>query len=283
MSYINEYRFINNQQNQSQNNYIRNKSSERIIKRTSFINYDKIYNQFLTTPYPPMYYQRFNKNNENKYNNKINKEISKQNIYDENYNQFIPPQNYNNFDKLNQNKINSFNERYIKRNNYLNNNQALEEELRREERRTPRNKNLNPSLISSNLNYHYNNNIMTENGDDNNKRYKLENNSFNRHTNKIKNIESNEDELIINRKNNNNFNEINNDYNNKLGFSYDNVKEIQRNEGYVSPIIAQIAKKNYLVDNPYTEKDQNLGHSMLKSNPILYPIDTYKFDFNRYI
>lgn len=280
MSYINEYRFINNQKNQNQNNHIRNNSSEKVFKRTPFLNYDKIYNQFLTTPYPPMYYKRFNKNNEsqNQYNNNtINKEIRKQDIYeDEDNNQFINPQNYNNLEILNKNRINN----YKTKNNYLNNNLDFKEELR-EERRTPRNKILNPSLINSNINYHYNNNIITENGE-NNRHYQLTNDSYNRYNNAIKNTDSNENELFNKRRNNNNFNIINTD-NNRLGFSYDNIKEIKKNERYVSPIIAQIAKKNYLGDNPYTEKDQNLGNSMLKSNPILYPIDTYKFDFNRYI
>ena len=135
--------------------------------------------------------------------------------------------------------------------------------------------------MNSNLNYHYNNNIMTENGD-NNRGYQLTNDYNNRYNNTIENTESNENEFINRRRINNNFNTINKE-NNRLGFSYDSLKEIKRNERYVSPIIAKIAKKNYLGDNPYTEKQQNLGNSMLKSNPILYPIDTYKFDFNRYI
>ena len=281
MSYINEYRLINNPKNESQNNYIRYNSSEKIFKKNPYLNYDKIYNQFLTTPYPPMYYQRFIKNNENQYNIKIDKEINKKDIYDEDNNQLIPPKNYNNFDILNQNRINSYNEKYNKRNNYLNKNPALEEELRRVERRTPRNKILNPSLMNSNINYHYNNNIMTENGDIN-RGYQLTNDYNNRYNNTIENTESNENEFINRRRINNNFNTINKE-NNRLGFSYDSLKEIKRNERYVSPIIAKIAKKNYLGDNPYTEKQQNLGNSMLKSNPILYPIDTYKFDFNRYI
>ena len=35
--------------------------------------------------------------------------------------------------------------------------------------------------------------------------------------------------------------------------------------------------------NPYSDKNEYLGPSYLKNNPILYPISTYKFDFNRYI
>ena len=71
--------------------------------------------------------------------------------------------------------------------------------------------------------------------------------------------------------------------NNRLRLSYDNIRRSYNNKGYVSPIIAQIARKNYLGNNPYTDKEQNLGPTMLKNNPILFPIDTYKFDFNRYI
>ena len=35
--------------------------------------------------------------------------------------------------------------------------------------------------------------------------------------------------------------------------------------------------------NPYSDKNEYLGPSYLIKNPILNPISTYKFDFNRYI
>jgi hypothetical protein len=74
---------------------------------------------------------------------------------------------------------------------------------------------------------------------------------------------------------------------NKLSLSYDiknrKNKRIFEDKQYISPIIAKIAKHNYLIENPYTNKEENLGPSMLKNNPILYPINTYKFDFDRYI
>ena len=55
------------------------------------------------------------------------------------------------------------------------------------------------------------------------------------------------------------------------------------NNGYISPVIAKIAKHNYLMGNPFSDKNEYLGPSKLRNNPILYPISTYKFDFNRYI
>lgn len=72
--------------------------------------------------------------------------------------------------------------------------------------------------------------------------------------------------------------------NNRLSLSYDfkNKREIEGKK-YISPIIAKIAKNNYLANNPYSDKNEYLGPSSLKNNPILYPISTYKFDFNRYL
>lgn len=75
--------------------------------------------------------------------------------------------------------------------------------------------------------------------------------------------------------------------NNKLYLSYDLGKKKYLNRSvdndYISPVIAKIAKHNYLMKNPYSDKNEYLGPSMLKNNPILYPISTYKFDFKRYI
>ena len=73
--------------------------------------------------------------------------------------------------------------------------------------------------------------------------------------------------------------------NNKLSLSYD-IKFSNNNllkNKYTSPIITNIAKKNYIQNNPFSDKNIYLGPTMLKTNPILYPIDTYKIDFNRYI
>ena len=90
---------------------------------------------------------------------------------------------------------------------------------------------------------------------------------------------------IIYKNNNNGMYYSNN--NDKLSLSYDikksrNIKKFDENQ-YISPIIAKIAKHNYLMRNPYSDKDEYLGPSNLKNNPILYPINTYKFDFSRYI
>ena len=80
--------------------------------------------------------------------------------------------------------------------------------------------------------------------------------------------------------------------NNKLYLSYDTKRKDNLNSSsdyldntseYISPVIAKIAKHNYLMRNPYSDKNEYLGPSRLRNNPILYPISTYKFDFNRYI
>ena len=98
-------------------------------------------------------------------------------------------------------------------------------------------------------------------------------------------------EYIIKNKNefNDSFYTNNND---KLYLSYDNNKRKKylnkscsyiEGDYYISPVVAKIAKHHYLMRNPYSDKDEYLGPSRLKHNPILYPISTYKFDFDRYI
>ena len=91
------------------------------------------------------------------------------------------------------------------------------------------------------------------------------------------------------RDHNNSFYTNNND---KLYISYDmkrrnnnlnkSMSYIGENE-YISPVIAKIAKRNFLMNNPYSEKRENLGPTRLINNPILYPISTYKYDFDRYL
>ena len=70
----------------------------------------------------------------------------------------------------------------------------------------------------------------------------------------------------------------------KKGKNYLNksIDYIENNE-YISPVIAKIAKHNYLMRNPYSDKNKYLGPSRLINNPILYPISTYKYDFDRYL
>lgn len=274
MSYINEYKSIINGNNDIQNNYIRNNSSKHIIKRNNFINYDKLYNEFLTSHYPPMYYKRFNTDNDYQSKNNINKLVN----YEDNNDKYRYPQNYNNYELLNKEGINNYNSNINNENYYLNNNPILEEKINKKQIQTPN----NISFINPKENFHYN---FYDNADgEDNRNYQLTDNYINKYDNRINNkLESDEDKLFDKRINNENtYNTINYN-NNRLGLSSDNIKETYRREGYVSPIIAQIAKKNYLSGNPYTDKKQNLGPTMLKTNPILYPIDTYKFDINKYL
>ena len=280
MSYINNYNSITiTPRNRIRHNYLRN-SSEDILKRNNFINYDKIYNQFLTSPYPPMYYQRPVKEIENQYNLKQIKEKetlddgSNNNNNNNNYQYNYPTEDYNELNLLNQNRINSYNTKNNDEYKYLNYNKTIEDEKKSI---LSRNKILNKSLLN-NRNYHYNDYDRTENDDINNNINNINNQILNNNIHDKNSYDLNEKNLF--HKKNNDIN------NNRLVLSYDNIKNMRENndnKGYVSPTIAQIAKKNYLGNNPYSDKEQNLGPSMLKSNPILYPIDTYKFDFNRYI
>ncbi len=70
----------------------------------------------------------------------------------------------------------------------------------------------------------------------------------------------------------------NNKYSNKsVDYSLDYDNE------HISPVVAKIAKHHYLMRNPYSEKDEYLGPTRLTNNPILYPISTYKYDYERYL
>lgn len=80
----------------------------------------------------------------------------------------------------------------------------------------------------------------------------------------------------------------------KLYLSYDNKGRNNRysnksvdyaidyNDEYISPVVAKIAKHHYLMRNPYSDKKEYLGPTRLTNNPILYPISTYKYDYERY-
>ena len=130
MSYINNYNSITiTPRNRIRHNYLRN-SSEDILKRNNFINYYKIYNQFLTSPYPPMYYQRPVKEIENQYNLK---QIKKKETLDDennnnNYQYNYPTEDYNELNLLNQNRINSYNTKNNDEYKYLNYNKTIENE-----------------------------------------------------------------------------------------------------------------------------------------------------------
>ena len=70
----------------------------------------------------------------------------------------------------------------------------------------------------------------------------------------------------------------NNRYSNK-SVDYD----IDYDNEYISPVVAKIAKHHYLMRNPYSDKKEYLGPTRLRNNPILYPISTYKYDYERYL
>lgn len=266
MSYINEYNSIRGyRNNRINNNYIRN-NSEGSFKRNRFLNYDKIYNQFLTSPYPPMYYQRANRITPYQYQKKLNIARSGDNYYQNNQSN-----EYNNLKLINPKSINDYeqNTKINSKNNYLEINPSFEEEK------------IKNIKSVGNENYHYKNEEYINQNQNINNRYDLSN-----HKNDIDMANSfdytNQKQILnkINKRDDLNIKDMDN---NRLGLSYDNIRRSYNNKGYVSPIIAQIARKNYLGNNPYTDKEQNLGPTMLKNNPILFPIDTYKFDFNRYI
>ena len=55
----------------------------------------------------------------------------------------------------------------------------------------------------------------------------------------------------------------------------------QLNMQYQGAEVGQINPKNFVSNNPYTDKNYTLGSSNLQQNPITHPINSYKFDYNR--
>jgi hypothetical protein len=309
MSYLRD-----NRRNNYQDNYFRN-NSEKKFSRRNFSNYDKIYNKFLISPYPPMYYQRstidldnyyniYNNNNNNIYDKEspeFNNEDSNRNNNtnnnrnNNNYLQYRQIQTTNDLNSLErERRNNSYNTPEYKNmnkneNNFIKDDSLFEDEIRRKQY-SERNRNEEVKIIDNNNNYHYNKEqVSNDNVKMNNinkyDNYQLTEDVNNRYEYIMK--KPNEPKEVNERNNNNNNNDnanFNSLDNNNLYQSYNNNVSVRKiNRGYISPIITKIAKKNFLGENPYTDKEQNLGPSMLKNNPILYPIDTYKFDFNRYI
>lgn len=248
-------------------------STDNIFQKEKGESLHKIYNRFLISPYlirKSRYQNALNtididKVRFNNYYNSINNNIKKkEEIFEDRK-------------EINQDKKNEFNEhlkyeddKYINFPNIIKN--QNENEIKNHNIR-------NLILNEGNRNmYHeeYKNNLINKNEVfEFPKINKKDNNKIQR------SIEYN----IIYKDNNNGMYYSNN--NNKLSLSYDikksrNIKKFDKNQ-YISPIIAKIAKHNYLMRNPYSGKDEYLGPSNLKNNPILYPVDTYKFDFNRYI
>ena len=281
MSYINKYNSINYDERNifDKNNF----NEENFFRRHRFINYDKIYNRFLTSHYPPLYYKdssvEIEVDNLNK--NKNFEEAHK--IYeDEGENIYKKRKQFENNDyiySLNEEQNYNNHNQDLKNDYYKNDfplkedkNQKIKESLNENEQ----NKNENFQLYRSYNNYHYNNNKSdTIQNIKNYNNYKITESHYN-------NNQNNYNQRYLR---NNSFSNNRDLYNSDIN-SYDAFDESSRktnNKGYISPIITQIAKKNYLVDNPFTGKNQNLGPTTLKSNPIVYPINTYKIDLDRYM
>jgi len=286
MSFINKYNSINFDE---RNIYDKNNfNEENIFRRHRFINYDKIYNRFLTNHYPPLYYKNSSIEVENINKNKKFEEANK--IYeDENKNiyQKRKPDEYNeNIYSLNEEKnYNNYNQKL--KNDYFKKDFPFKEDkdqiIKDNLNESDKNKNEIYQYNRSYNNYHYNNNK-------NNK-----NETTNQNIQNYNNYQITESYYNKNNKNQYNYNQRylrNNSFSNTRDLyksdinSFSVFNESSRNtnnKGYISPIITQIAKKNYLVDNPFTGKNQNLGPTTLNSNPIVYPINTYKIDLNRYM
>ena len=53
------------------------------------------------------------------------------------------------------------------------------------------------------------------------------------------------------------------------------------NEDEYPNIMSKIARKNLIATNPYTEKKMDIGQSSLPINPIVYPVNSYHYDYQR--
>jgi len=248
-----------------------------------------IYNNFLVNPYlirNSRYKNAINENtqrqnNRYSYNNSVengNGNLHLNNINNENFNKI--PSNYetreynNKPNNLKFPKIN-FNLKQLNKGNYIRRKIISEE-------------------YKNNLLYENNNNQEIKEANPSEKRNipkfpKIKNDNYNNNINNISIERPIEYNIKTERDYNNSYYTNNND---KLYLSYDKKRRnkylnrsldyVQENE-YISPVMAKIAKHNYLMRNPYSDKKEYLGPSRLKNNPILYPVITYKFDFNRFI
>ena len=267
-------KYLNNYKNKS----YKHSSTDNIFQNKKGKSLHKIYNKFLVNPYlvrNSRYRNALNNINQTQDNNNRYK-----NIYDyinrkeeENKEDKKEPIINNINEELNTPLNNNFNHIFPnininKEDNMVNNIKSIRQNFLNET-----NKNKNQEEYK---NYLINN--INVNKNDESEFPKIKNNNFN--------IIERPIEYNINDRNDHNDIYFTNN-NNKLSLSYDvkNRKDIRNIIGnqYISPIIAKIAKHNYLMRNPYSYKDEYLGPTSLKNNPILYPISTYKFDFNRYI
>lgn len=283
MSYINKYNSINYDERNifDKNNF----NEENIFRRPRFINYDRIYNRFLTNHYPPLYYKNYSIEFDNLTKNKNFEEAKK--IYedeDENIYEKRRPVEYENIYALNEEK-NYNNHSQVLKNDCFKNEFILKDDKNQKIKEGPieneQNKNENNYQYNRSYNnYHYNNN---------------KNDTTNQNIKSYNNYKITESQYNKNNNNQYNYNQRylrNNSFSNNRDLYHADVNSFgvfdessrnTNNKGYISPIITQIAKKNYLVDNPFTGKNQNLGPTTLQSNPIVYPINTYKIDLNRYM
>ena len=269
MEYYNEqempnYKVIKIKHLNHYKNQYKYSSTDNILENKGGNNLHKIYNKFLVNPYlirNSRYRNALNNINKTQDNNK--------NI------------NFQNIEELYEGKKDS-NPNDLK--NLINSDNSPTNNI--SSMRNNKNKNIFNTKIRNQLfNEEKKNNIYQEENINQpiNSKNNLNNIDFPKIKNKNYNIIERPIEYNINY--NKNYNDIyftNN--NNRLSLSYD-VKNKNNINGkqYISPIIAKIAKNNYLMRNPYSDKNEYLGPSALINNPILYPISTYKFDFNRYI
>ena len=73
---------------------------------------------------------------------------------------------------------------------------------------------------------------------------------------------------------------------NKNGLSIVGIKDRYSPEAkkdYYFPMLSKIAKKDVVCVNPYNDKaSDDLGDSFLAINPILHPVDSYVYEYNRF-
>ena len=255
-------------------------STDNIFKNKKGDTLHKLYNKFLVNPYLIR-----NSRYQIALNNKINfTQDDNNNKNNFNNNQTNEKEIYEDKKEIIQNKPNEIKNNNIKNEenhniNFPNINNYQRENLIK-----------SPKNIRKQILNEENKNIYREDENKINPLNKYENIEFpkinnNNYKFNYKSIERPIEYNVIYNNNNNDMYFSNNK--NKLSLSYDiknrkNLKNIEENF-YISPVVAKIAKHNYLMRNPYSDKNEYSGPSYLKNNPILYPISTYKFDFNRYI
>ena len=256
------------------NNYkdraYKHSSTDNIFKNNKGDTLHKIYNKFLINPYLVRNSRYMNALNNIYYTNEEKK------YFNNNYNN-----NQNIQESIKENKKEVIYDKSNELNNYLNHEDSQNDHINNI------NINKNENTIKNVKNIR--NKIFNEenkNGYQEVYKSNLIKNNKNKEFPKIESkyihntIERPIEYNIIYKNNDNDMYYSNN--NNRLSLSYD-VKSRKFDDQYISPVIAKIAKHNYLMRNPYSDKEQYLGPSHLRNNPILYPISTYKFDFNRYI